>query len=155
MPVAQGGRAPARQALILGLGAVAAALAVLFIVTQMGRLTNPSNSPSQFGDAVLSPGKAEAIAAEIADTGPTILPDATGGAKDLWLHHLGDDPNEGWYAFAARPLEAPLECATSWQPETKTFVDTCDGTVYPETGEGLRQYLISVTDEGDLTINLL
>jgi len=155
MPVAQGGRAPARQAIILGLGAAAAALAVVFIVTQMGRLISPSSSPSQFGDAVVSPGKAETLAEIVVENGPLLLPDATGGSKDIWLHHIGEDPNEGWYAFAVRPLKAQLECFADWQPDSQTFVDTCDETTYPETGDGLRQYLVSITDEGDLTINLL
>ncbi len=154
MPVAQGDRPPARQALLIGLGALCGVLAVAFLVTRFDSLTAGDEADVELGDPLFSVGQADEIASVIAENGPLLLPDAASGSRDVWLHHLGDAAETGWVAFAVRPPDAPRECFVDWQPEDRSFTDTCDGTTYPETGEGLDQYAVSVSPDGALTINL-
>jgi hypothetical protein len=35
-----------------------------------------------------------------------------------------------------------------------SFVDNCDGTAYPPSGEGLPQFPVSVDAAGDLSVDL-
>jgi len=155
MPVAQGGPPPAKQALLVGLAALLGVLAVGFLVVRFDTLGGGGGQAEvELGQPVFSPGPADDIATAIADAGPLLLPDAARGDRDLILQHLGDDPTDGWAAFAARPEGADRGCFVEWQPGQRTFVDSCEGTVYPEDGEGLTQYAVSVGPDGALTINL-
>lgn len=154
MPVAQGGPAPARQAVFVGLGALLGLVALLFLITQADRLFGQSNLDLQIGDGIYRPGPAEDLAEGIADTGPFLLPGLAGRDRDLYLVHLGDVDDEGWRAFAPRPLASPRDCVAEWIEADRTFVDSCDGTVYPEDGEGLPQYPVSVDGDGLVSIDL-
>lgn len=154
MPVAQGTKSPARQALMVGLGAAGGVLVVLFLVTQMGNLLGSADVSVPVGKPLFQVGQADEMAAIINEDGPLLLPDATGGVKDIWIQHLGDETDSGWHAFAARPIEAPQRCYVEWEASTSTFVDNCDGQVYPEDGDGLEQFSVSVTENGTLTVNL-
>lgn len=154
MPVAQSSRTPARQALFVGLGAALGVVAVLFLVLQMDRLIGDADLDIDIGDGIYKPGPVDELAEGIDASGPLLLSDTSGGDRDLVLTHTGDDPAEGWRAFAARPPAAPRDCFVEWQAEERTFVDNCDGTVYPETGEGLPQYPVAVDADGILSIDL-
>lgn len=154
MPVAQGGPPPARQALTVGLAAVLGVLAVVFLVTRFDQLGGDGDTQVEVGDPVFTVGEVENLASAVAETGPLLFPGPTGSGRDLWLQHLSDDPDEGWVAFSVRPRGAPLDCVTEWQAETRTFVDSCDGTSYPEDGEGLIRYAVSVNPDGELIMNL-
>lgn len=154
MPVAQGGRPPARQAALIGLGALCGLLAVVFLVTRLDRLNSGQAAEIELGNPVFSIGQAAEIAPVIAEQGPLLLPDAARGDRDVWLNHLGSDPTRDWVAFAVRPPDAPRDCFVDWSPGDRTFVDTCDGRVYPENGDGLVQYRVSVDPDGGLVINL-
>lgn len=154
MPVATNGPPPARQALLIGLGVICGLGAVIFLVTQLDQLTSNNEATVDLGAPIFSPGSAEDMAMVVEEQGPFFLPDATGGERGIWLQHLGDDPDEGWVAVAIRPPEADRDCFVEWQIEDNTFVDACDGTVYPPDGEGLRQYPVSVDPNGDLNVNL-
>ncbi|MGH1493220.1 MAG: hypothetical protein ACRBK7_28120 [Acidimicrobiales bacterium] len=154
MPVKQGGPSPARQALMVGLGALLGLLAVIFLVTQFDQLGGDDNAEVQLGDPVFTVGQAGEIAPVIADQGPLLLPDAAQGDRDIYIQHLGDSDTRGWSAFAVRAPDAERECFVQWLAEDRTFVDACDGTAFPEDGEGLTQYAVSVNPEGALTVNL-
>ena len=154
MPVAQGGRTPARQAMLIGIGALCGLAAVVFLVTRFDQLSAEDDAEVELGDPVFSVGEASDLAELIDENGPLLLPDAARGNRDVWVHHLGDDPTRDWVAFAVRPPGAPRECFVDWQASDSTFVDTCDAAVYPEDGEGLEQYAVSVDPDGALTINL-
>jgi len=155
MPVANSGPAPARQALLVGLGVICGLGAVIFLVTQLDQLTanNDSTGP-QLGAPIFSPGSAEDMAMVVEEQGPFFLPDASGGERGIWLQHLGSDPAEGWVAVAIRAPEADADCFVEWRADEELFVDLCDGTEYPADGEGLQQYPVSVDPDGDLNINL-
>lgn len=155
MPVAKSGPAPAKQALLVGLGVVLGFAAVVFLVTQVDQLTAGNDATVDLGAPIFSPGSAEEVAQVVAESGrPFVLPDASGGERGIWVQHLGDDPNEGWSAFAIRPPGADRQCFVEWSEDDESFVDSCDGTVYPADGEGLLQYPISVDPDGNLNINL-
>lgn len=155
MPVAKGGPPPARQAALVGLAAALGLLALLFLITRFDSLGGDGQTTDvELGQPVFSPGSATDIAAAIADSGPLLLPDAARGDRDVILQHLGEEPAEGWLAFAARPEGADRACFVEWQPDERRFVDSCDGTTYPEDGQGLEQFAVSVGSEGALTINL-
>jgi hypothetical protein len=154
MPVAQGGPPPARQALTVGVAAVLGVLAVVFLVTRFDRLGGDDEAEVPVGDPVFTVGEAAELAPVVAETGPFLFPGPTGAGRDLWLQHLGAEPDEGWVAFAVRPTGADLDCVAEWQAERESFVDSCDGTVYPPDGDGLEQYVASVDADGNLVINL-
>lgn len=155
MPVAQGSRDPARQAILVGLGALLGLAAIVFLVTQLDQLSGGGDTTEfRAGDPIFSVGEAASIAPAIAERGPLLLQDAAQGDRDIWLNHLGTTDDRGWVAFAARPEGADRECFVNWEAETSTFVDVCDGTVYPPDGDGLQQYAVSVNPDGDVTINL-
>ena len=155
MPVAQGGPPPLRQALLVGSGALMGLLAIVFLVTQADRLSGSSAQLGvETGDRIYRPGEVKSLAEAVASDGPLLLPDLAGGDDDVILQHLGADDDEGWLAIAARPLAAPRECQVVWQAAERTFVDSCEGTIYPEDGEGLPTYPVDIDDEGSLSIDL-
>lgn len=155
MPVAQGSQTGARQAVLIALGGIGAFLTLVFLITRLGALgDNGAEVPIQLGEPVFQAGNAADLAAAIADDEPLLLPDASGGDRDIVINHLGDSPDEGWVAFAARELTAPRNCFVQWQADSALFVDSCDGTEYPADGEGLQQYGTSIDADGNLVINL-
>jgi hypothetical protein len=154
VPVAQGGPAPARQAIVVGLGAALGVVAILFLIFQADRLIGGTDLDIQIGDGIYRPGPAEELADGIAETGPLLLSDPAEGDRDIILTHVGSDPLDGWYAFAARPLSAPRDCFVTWMADSSVFVDNCDGTDYDEKGSGLPQYPVAIDAEGIITIDL-
>lgn len=139
---------------MVGLGAVLGVLAVVFLVTRVDRLTDADEVEVEVGDTRFTVGPAASFADLVEEQGPLLLPDAARGQRDLWLHHRGDSDREGWVAFAVRPPGAPRDCFVDWDGDDRAFVDNCAGTIYPESGEGLDQYHVSVSTEGDLVIDL-
>lgn len=154
MPVAQGGPAPARQAIVVGLGAALGLVAILFLVFQADRLIGGTDLDIQISDGIFRPGPADELAEGIEESGPILLSDTAEGDRDIILTHVGSEVTDGWYAFAARPLSAPRDCFVTWMADTAVFVDTCDGTEYDEEGSGLPQYPVAIDAEGIITIDL-
>ncbi len=138
----------------MGLGAALGVVAILFLVFQADRLIGGTDLDIQISDGIFRPGPADELADGIAETGPILLSDTAEGDRDIVLTHVGDDPDEGWHAFAARPLAAPRDCFVAWEPDGRVFVDNCDGTTYDETGAGLPRYPTAVDSDGILTIDL-
>lgn len=137
---------------MIGLGALLGLLAVVFLVTRFDQLGSGDTVDVQVGPQAFSPGQAADLV-DVVNEQPLLFQDAARGDRDIWLQHLGDDPDEGWLAFSVRgPDTADRACFADWVPDDRTFVDTCDGTVYPETGEGLDQYQVTVDGDGVLTI---
>lgn len=155
MPVAQGSQTGARQAVLIALGGLVAFLTLVFLITRLGSLgDNGAEVPIQLGEPVFQAGNAADLATAIAEDEPLLLPDASGGDRDIVINHLGETPQDGWVAFAARDLTAPRDCFVEWQPDRSIFIDSCDGTEFPADGEGLAQYGTSIDDEGNLVVNL-
>jgi hypothetical protein len=91
--------------------------------------------------------RADRLSKEVAERGPVIFKDPLqrGSAdNDLFVQHVGTDPDKGWVAVRAYAAEAKTECLLRWQPDAKQFRDPCSGTAYPADGQGLKTYSVSV-----------
>lgn len=156
MPVAKGGPAPGRQAILVGLGALMTLGTILFLVTQSGSLFGGGSSTGvEAGDPFYRPGKAADLAEFIQTNGkPVALQDPVGGDRDIWLNHVGTDDATGWFAFGARPLTAPRQCSAQWDAVEQLFADSCNDTKYPPDGTGLPQFPVTVDSSGQVSIRL-
>lgn len=159
MPVAKRSRTPGRQAAALAFAGFGAILAIVGLFVWLdnerkGTANNTVWSPVPEEGNIFSPGPAAALADFVDETGPILFADTAGQDRDVFIQHLGDDPLSGWSTFGVRPADASRECSVEWQPESETFVDACDGTVYPADGTGLPQYETSVIG-GSLVVDLV
>jgi hypothetical protein len=134
----------------LALGGVVVALLLGLLLL---RLARGGDVEVRLGSDTFDAGRANRIAAEVADRGPALYSDVAGGSRDVIVNHLGDDPATGWVAFSAREPGAPRDCYVEWQPETSQFVDRCSGRSYPSDGAGLEQFPVSVVD-GDVIVDI-
>jgi hypothetical protein len=144
------------RSLVLAVGGVALGLllvALLFIVA-IPSLTESGTVKVKLGTDTFGAGSAEDRAESIAANGPVIYPDVSGGTRDIYLQHLGDDPNQGWYAFETRRPGQGRDCPLNWNSDEVHFVDACDGTVVPADGTGLLSYPVVVNEDGNLVIDL-
>lgn len=107
----------------------------------------------RLGDDEFEAGDAESQAESIADDGPLLFSDPSGGDRDIFLQHVGDDPDEGWLAFDARPAGTPRECNATWDEDAGRFASGCGDETYPADGEGLTQYEVRVED-GEVIVDL-
>jgi hypothetical protein len=156
-PVARS-QAHAGRALAVAAVGVGLAVAVAFAVAV---LANRGKVDVKLGDETFQGQNAERAAEQIDDGGPILYADAAGGDRDIVLQHLGDDPESGWLAFAARPGGVSRVCSIQWQagpsgdPSDGVFLlldgsgdetRACDGREFPADGEGLPQYPVTVRD---------
>ncbi|HEY8525806.1 MAG TPA: hypothetical protein VIL48_12615 [Acidimicrobiales bacterium] len=154
-------RSQAHAARVLAVSAVAIALA-LTTAFGVAVLANRGSVEVRLGDDTFAGQDAEDAARQIAESGPILYPDAGTGDRDIILQHLGDDPETGWLAFAARPAGSPRECTLQWQEDDEVFLlldpegerrGACDGREVPADGEGLTQYPVRVRD-GELDVDI-
>jgi len=135
VPIAKGPSFDLRSAAIFGGVAVLAAVVIGLIAIELGTRTNTLVLGStNFGDINVN-----RMSESIAEGGPVLFSDIASGSRDIWLNHIGEDPGDGWFAFDTRLPGEERECFADWEPADRTFVNTCTGTVFPETGEGLPQ----------------
>jgi hypothetical protein len=152
MPVAKGPSLSARNTVLLGLAAVGLAVALLGLVVWVAG--EGGDVEVRIGDEDFNAGRAERISREIADRGPILYSDVGSGTRDIYLQHIGTDPETGWYAFDARQPGAPRDCFLQWRPETTDFVAACDpSAVFDARGTGLPQYEVTVRD-GDIRVDI-
>ena len=157
-PVAQS-RGHAGRALAVS----AVAVGVLIVVAAgIAMLASRGEVEVNLGDEVFSGQDVDRLAAEIADRGPILYADTAGGSRDIVVTHRGDDPQSGWYAFAARPSGVSRECTAQSRDRDEPFqllgpdgevTAACDGREFPPDGEGLPRYPATVRD-GRLDIDL-
>lgn len=137
---------------------VAAVAIVVLAVGLWGASLLASNQSSLdvgLGDQTFQGGSAGRISANIAEDGPIIYPDVSDERdRDIILQHLGSDPDEGWYAFLARPADKDRGCYWDWQDERRLFRASCDHSLTaPADGAGLTQFPVRVID-GRLDVDL-
>ena len=151
-PVESSGHHAGRAALVALVGVV-----VLFGTLGLITLTlKDRNSPDlQLGDQTFKAGRAEALAGRIAETGPRLYADVSGRKdRDMILQHIGDDPDSGWFAFLAAPIDKPRDCTWEWQADEEQFRARCDRSLTaPADGQGLPQFEVTVRN-GQVDVDL-
>ncbi|HEX7135772.1 MAG TPA: hypothetical protein VF228_24550 [Iamia sp.] len=155
MPVERSQGHAGRALAVAGVG-----VAVVFLVLYGASVlaSRQSSLDVRLGDPTFQGGSAEELAEEIADDGPIFYGDVSdsgsGDHRDIILQHLGDDPEEGWYAFRAQPPGEARDCTWLWQPDEELFRAACDDDLTaPADGEGLESFPVEV-DDGKLDIDL-
>jgi hypothetical protein len=151
-----------QRVVLAAVGAVAVAAMVVAMVVFLSRPTEPDPAGRggdvqvRLGDEDFRAGRTDRLAARIASDGrPFLIADASPNrARDIYLQHEGNDPDEGWLAFAARaPDQDDRDCSLVWVPDEGAFADPCTAARFPADGEGLTQYETRVTD-GILHVDL-
>jgi hypothetical protein len=155
MPVARGPRFTARSALLVGGTGVFVALVLLGLVLF---LVNRSDSVKvRLGDQQFQDLDAERAARNIADKGPLLFSDVSGGGRDIFVQHLGADPKIGWLAFNARPPGESRNCFLQWSTDSRHFTDNgrCSRSfTFPADGGDLVHYPATVNDAGKVIVDL-
>lgn len=147
--------APPRQLVFLFIATVLGIVAMVFLVTRTAELAGSGDVQLNIGDQVFAPGNVERLADDIeAQDTPLLFSDPVGGDRDIFLQHVGDDSDTGWFAFAVRPTDAPRDCFIQWEPTAQQFSYNCDDRIFPADGDGLFQYPVIVSANGELTIDL-
>lgn len=142
-------RASARQVVVLSLVALAFAGALVFLVVQYAS-KNPETA--NLGPSVVKL-DAKRTASRIDETGPYPLQDPRGD-RDVYLQHVGDDPEKGWVLVLAYPPDEPdKKCAVVWDVKRDLFEAPCSKRTYPADGSGLTTYPAPV-QEGRVVIDL-
>jgi hypothetical protein len=158
-PVARSQGHSGRALLVAAAGVVVA----LALAAGVAALANRGRVDVKLGSDTFADQDAEDAAERIAEDGPILYADTAGGDRDIVLQHLGDDPETGWVAIAARPPAVSRACTISWRPDARVFelLDSegdvsgeCDGSEFPAGGEGLPTYPVTVTADGKLDVDL-
>jgi hypothetical protein len=122
------------------LGLLTAVLLVVFVL----RLARSPEAKVQLGTDTFVVPRAGSLQKPIAQTGPLLF-QALRGSIDLYVQHLGADPDHGWLAFEAHRPDGPRRCLLQWRQASHDFVDPCDRMTYPAGGQGLQHYAVTVT----------
>lgn len=152
MPVEQRSIAAESRAIIIAIVAVLVAVGLLFFVASWGGRDSGSGGLN-LGDETFAAGELERISTEVDDRGPILYSDVAGGERDIYLTHLGEEPELGWYAFAAQQPGADRECFVEWDTEQELFVDPCTEETFLADGTGLPQYTVTIEDD-ELVIDI-
>jgi hypothetical protein len=132
---------------LTGLGGVAAGVLLFLLVL---KVAGP-RSTEQSEEARFRVGPAERWSQTVAREGPLLFQDLLSRSRDIYVNHLGGND---WRAFEAHAPGAPRRCTLQWRPDSRDFVDPCDGRTFPADGTGLTQYPATVTEDGVLVVDL-
>ena len=88
----------------------------------MLRLADSGGVDVRLGDAEFSAGTATSRSRDIAEGGPLLFPDPRGSDRNIFIQHLGEDPNRGWLVFETRWPGSPSSCSLTWETVTRQFV---------------------------------
>ena len=130
------------MAISTGLSLVLSAVVVWWVVQFAAENPDKAN----LGSRAFTVGRADRLAKEVDDRGPFLFQDplSAGTGRNLYIQHLGDDPDTGWSAIEARLPDDP-GCAVQWDLRQERFIDCREGE-HPPDGEGLRTYAGTVED---------
>ncbi len=150
MPISSGPRITPLRAVLYSLVSIALGVGLVFAVVS---LAGSDSIEVKLGDDDFNAGDAADLAAEIAERGPVPWAPLSRG-RSIWIQHIGDDPETGWFSFDVQSPGSGPDCVVDWDSDRRVFVDTCDpALVYPATGEGLTQFSVWVND-GDLIVDV-
>lgn len=146
-PVEQRTSSSTTTAVLIGIAGVVAAIGLMWF---MVNLANQGGDSVQvrLGDDRFDAGHLDDRAESIAKDGPVLWPDVAGRSRDIYLQHLGDDPETGWSAFSAQAAGKPRDCFLQWLADDEEFED-CDGDRFPADGDHplLTSYPITIDDD--------
>jgi hypothetical protein len=134
-------------------GLLSVLTAVLLIVFVL-RLARSPGAKVNLGSQEFEVGPSKPLAAAIQKNGPLLFQALRGSELDIFVQHLGSDPNHRWYAFEAHAPDQPRRCVLTWQPNSSHFADPCTGTRYPADGDGLNHYSVRLDSKGKVIVNL-
>ena len=117
---------------------VALVLAALMVVVAV-RFAARNPEKANLGSSVLRI-DADRVAREVQQRGPVLFKDPLNRDREIYLQHVGSDPNQGWSAISAYASRVDLDCLLRWEAGRRRFVDPCTGYGYPADGEGLTTY---------------
>jgi hypothetical protein len=126
---------------------VAATVAAVVLAAVLGMLTlrfasrNPEKA--NLGSSVFR-FEARRLAREVDRDGPFLLKDPLNRSREVYVQHLGDDPETGWITIRAYASRVAIECLLRWEPRRREFIDPCTNQSYPPSGEGLTTYPTTV-----------
>ncbi len=151
MPVSSGPRITPWRAVAYTVLSIGLGVGLVFAVVS---LAGSDRIEVKLGDDDFNAGNARDLTTEIAEQGPVTWAPLSRG-RSIWINHIGDTPDRGWFAFDVRSPQADEDCVVDWDGERRLFMDTCDPSrVYPATGEGLTQFGVWVDDDGDLIVDV-
>ncbi len=136
-----------------GIVAVVVGLGLVLLVSV---LSSRGDVDIRLGDERFLVGRTERLADRIAtDRRPFLFPDVSGrGTRDIYIQHVGETPEVGWLAFAARaPGQDDRDCFLVWDLPAQELVDPCTQERFPADGTGLTRYAVEVTD-GQVYVDL-
>lgn len=142
-----------------GRAALVSLVAVVLLFAALGlaswAMKDRNSSDLRLGDQTFRGGSTSRLADEIAEDGPILYSDVSGRKdRDMILQHVGDDPDEGWHAFLAAPIDKPRDCTWEWRADERLFRARCDESLTaPADGAGLPQFDVTV-DGGSLDVDL-
>lgn len=114
------------------------------LVTVAVRFAARNPDKANLGSSVLSL-DAERVAREVRQRGPVLFKDPLNRDREIYVQHLGPDPDTGWSAIGAYASRVDVECLLRWEQARRRFVDPCTGRAYPADGRGLTTYPAPVT----------
>jgi hypothetical protein len=145
------------RSMVLAVAGIVLGLALvlgLFVVA-IPSLTEEGTVQVTLGDDTFAPGSAENLSETIAGEGPLLFGDVSGrNDRDVYLQHIGEDPATGWYAFDAHRPGQPRDCFLEWRAEQNQFEDACDGAIVPADGGDQMAYPVTITEDGQVVIDL-
>jgi hypothetical protein len=147
-------RAPRSVILAIAGIAIGIGLVLLIFVVAIPSLTESGTVEVKLGSETYDAGRAASRASNIASGGPLLFSDVSGGRRDIYLQHIGDDPSTGWFAFDARRPGQNRSCTLQWQAESRDFRDPCDESIVAADGTGLTDYPVTITDDGNVIVDL-
>lgn len=135
---------------------VASALALVLsalVIWAVVRFASENPEEAGLGDSVFEVGQAERLSRAIDEDGPFLFQDplSRGRGRNVYIQHVGEDPNSGWLAVEARLPDEP-GCLLEWNADAEAFVDCRNGR-HPADGNGLTTYPADVTD-GQVSVDL-
>jgi hypothetical protein len=103
-------------------------------------------------------GRPDVFARAIERDGPILFKDplTSRPGREIYLQHLGNDEDEGWFALDAYAPGAPRaqRCILEWDAGDEVFRDPCGEAVIPGDGAGVRTYPGEGDDRGAVVIDL-
>ena len=150
-------RNPGRTRMVVGAALFGVALAAVLVFLVV-RFASQRPDDVNLGNDRFEVGRADVFARAIERDGPILFKDplTSRAGREIYVQHLGDDEEEGWFALDAYAPDAPREerCILEWDGDEQVFVDPCGDVEVPADGEGVRTYPGKVDDRGAVIIDL-